>query len=1604
MYVDKVDELIDKILNMFYSDVWQSNKIKIRDTKFSDQGDLINKLVLDFINKIKENEMNIVGKNNVEFLKDTLKRYLCYYVYLSIYPIVNNEESFIKEIVEITKNIQQNKIQIKNFYNSANNSSLFKLCSLLDGIIVITGIDDIDKVYKLVKSNPNKYDPIIDFLNDVGNDLVQKLFIKKNPNYLHNIIKTIIFKQIYINQEKKDFLLFIESTEGEKIEYKYITIVVPKTDYIDFASIENILIQDFNSEIVEDVYNMMMEYDEYITTPIKANYKINQLFSKNIIVPIVEDFLRYHKTIDSGSDNVQMVDKIDSKERTSRQDNTKLKYIVTKMNDIIDYHSTKDDKKKKEIEKYFYGPLKDRRAILINELEEEKIIEKLLLQGSNVLANNPDFDDLYEIRQYAYINFRDLSKDGFTFKPEKTIEAVRDVNIQNLNQKGLRFLQLRIGNKNIPLNVVGIAIPNNISKSCMTLDMMKSISTINSNGYDGTYNLIRKNFEDKNNIYGRNKKDVYYWMFDINKDKIQNETFKNISNMNSDEYCKALLEKLYDDIMIMEIEKIEQYVSQRKDITLQYLKKIINAYNDNLLILTPKMIYDLMVSLMNYIIVGDYSYDKNENIIPGITSKLINLPVIIEQKEEKSIVRVKKGEEEKMEEIPLYETAVCMHNYEWDLMSMIRYKNPNKFNQLFFDFFKKYSMISKEKQFICKSCSAELDIAKYVTEYQGGNVEEMTISLAAERELENLPEYEKFTKSIKNIDKIISRIAGITKLHYYEGTEPIVKLRRQNIVKQVIDIIMVMSPILKEKNKNRARGEHSGKIYGIMKELSYVFGFDLDNEIFVYSSQEVDKFKLMKYDNILVYIVFAIIYELNNIDVLTMVDEKICNFILFEKFGINLFEKIIIRNNNSDGLTYITDYKLLCYVIFYISCMMSRYGMWFNISKEKSEEKKGQIDPLVQKMIIHTLVDMMNIILEINTQKSKNYLIEVVSTKFLIKLRTLFNDNKLYEKLKLIATKKLTIDADTKKVKVVEKEIPLIKSFGYSYYTTDKLRPRKANQPMIKEIKRTYSILTPINNLTILTNCETGKFHQWDTKFTCKLCKKTLDELMKEKEKTMKDNFMKNQIILLANKFCPDGKTHRFDPNTNKCILCNKPYSTDIGNTYSEGELTSMLKALSIRRDKNNKNIYNAVKQKTDVYDKTEKILIKLKDKYEKQYNNMSNVEKVIRQFIDILSGIMGETTTINNKNINLYHNTYIFMHDQYGNELKDPIILLEKDIIFKKEDNRNTIQYKVKNKNISVIYDAINLNLIGYKEGEKELVRYPIDKNDRFVIIHLSLLNKLRLFGFNSYYINVENIIEKYKYIKDSKEINKKVLIELLRTRLLNVKTIFNEIHRLLYQIINRFKGIDTNSVYKKYIKVFKSMKTVDSEGNIIFKDWKYINDTIFINSKVKETIEIIKDINGKEKYVNINDLIKIENTDKEYIYYFLTELIKLLIFNDDKYTKTNIGYMFADMIENIYETYFTNNYHNDLQKFNYILLASGSYTDETTFMEYNMDENFNIISEEDAEKQKELADIGNEEAEALDVDVDSEDVNEDFNDTEVQYDGPDVGENNEDYQLLGY
>ena len=63
---------------------------------------------------------------------------------------------------------------------------------------------------------------------------------------------------------------------------------------------------------------------------------------------------------------------------------------------------------------------------------------------------------------------------------------------------------------------------------------------------------------------------------------------------------------------------------------------------------------------------------------------------------------------------------------------------------------------------------------------------------------------------------------------------------------------MINNKLLQQDNLN-ARKEKASKTYGISKELSSLFAFPLDNTIFIYSSKEKDQYRILKYNNIIIF-------------------------------------------------------------------------------------------------------------------------------------------------------------------------------------------------------------------------------------------------------------------------------------------------------------------------------------------------------------------------------------------------------------------------------------------------------------------------------------------------------------------------------------------------------------------------------------------------------------------------------------------------------------------------------------------------------------------------------------------------------------------------------
>jgi len=431
MIINSIDELFDIILNKFFDFLYKKDVFKkfTTDPNFVIYQDEILKLIYEYEKTINPNDILKVIKNK-DYLTNILniiKRYCAFSIYLGIaYYYKDSRDLFITNIIETSKNQKDTTYVIENFFNSDNNSKLINFYSDIQNIIQLVEFKTIDKIKIIITNNPVKFYNISKIFEELGEDYIINNFLIKDN--FQNIIKTIIFRFIYLKEEKKEINNLLNEVDKINGEYKYIEIIVSNNKkLVDINIIQKFLtIKQLNKGYAEEIYNYLAEYQQEKEIIIKENEDyINYLFSNKILIPINEDFIRYHKD----------TEKYDI-ETTNKKDDTKIKYIITKMNNIVNYYSPmvyKNPKLKLEVEKYFYKNLDPRMAILYNDNEEIKIIQKLMIS-----ENSNDYDLLIELqnfRKYAYNNFKNASRDYIKLRTYKSIDSIRYINLKKKKKK-----------------------------------------------------------------------------------------------------------------------------------------------------------------------------------------------------------------------------------------------------------------------------------------------------------------------------------------------------------------------------------------------------------------------------------------------------------------------------------------------------------------------------------------------------------------------------------------------------------------------------------------------------------------------------------------------------------------------------------------------------------------------------------------------------------------------------------------------------------------------------------------------------------------------------------------------------------------------------------------------------------------------------------------------------------------------------------------------------------------------------------------------------------------------------------------------------------------
>ena len=1091
MYIFDYDIYFNKTLDIIYK--------KININKFN-KNDIIK------ISKDISNLFTPYSNKNDEIFEITKILLLSYLVIVSL---INDDIRDVKTI--IIKN---------NIIGSEYLGQLLSLIKTYNTILDVLNIENKNKLRELYNSNI-QYKLAIDILNNYGYTNVSlNLKTKDKELNKHNLIKLLIVLSFYKKFFRKKIFNLLFSFSDKK---QYIEIIQPKLKLLDYNNIESILnYKEINDGLTKQIFDYYekLEITENISNDI--NKKVNNLFNSKLVIPIVDDFLRYHKTTEKYQKITTQFNKFGDK----KKDQSKLKFITSRLDNIINMYSNKIQNNYKllsEIKKYFYKPLSHKNAIIYNEIEELDIIYKLNLMNKSALIGNSLYQELKNIRKYSYINFRHLKKFGFKYLHNKQLTVARSSIFNNNINKNIK-IDTRTINNDSDVNIIGIIILDNKSKlSKVRKKNISNIHDINDNGYEACKKILENKINNNNNTN-------YYWIFNGN-DKIEVDSYEISNNNNNIQNIKdkLILSKLYD----LSIEYTYNFIIKKLNIyttlDLFYSNYINHYYQNNLIKIKNNNTYiQLINNKINDLIPIDKNYtDKNDDMIFGILGKVKKLPVVKQNNKDTSKYIIVPYDDTSQltnneEELELFE---CQHVIDWNNTKRMKNKDPNKYNESIYNFVNKYvtsdSSNHYKQQFICKSCNQILEVEYIISDVFDSNTTGFNIQIETHKNLNEIKEYAKYSYLIKNIDKIVERIARINNFTIYIGNEKINKIRRQDIIKQVIDIITIHDKTLRSKNMNKREREIKAlQNYGVIGRYTNFFIFPLSDDIFKFSSNETDKFKKIKINNIISYIIFFMILDMNESQVLLLEFDKKCNYVIFDKIYKSYFKDLKVITDFSQNKYNLLNNEVFCYILYHISCMISKFNIWY-ISQENKNIKSNIF---TQYSIIHTVIDLINNLMEVTLNKKRNYLYDVILSKYINKLKILKNSNVLLE-IKESQGKILTINENTNKIVISKKKFESFRLNGedivkkrdfidqkrnYLYYYMNKfLKPKRSiNNEKLTTLNTKLKDLSKIRYAQIYNDNGIKKF---------KISLEKAKNLGKEYYKNMINNIKPYEIKSLKN-------------------------------------------------------------------------------------------------------------------------------------------------------------------------------------------------------------------------------------------------------------------------------------------------------------------------------------------------------------------------------------------------------------------------------------------------------------------------------------------------------
>ena len=447
-------------------------------------------------------------------------------------------------------------------------------------------------------------------------------------------------------------------------------------------------------------------------------------------------------------------------------------------------------------------------------MDEVKVMNKIINQGGKAMEGNEYYYELKQANQQAYFNFKDFQKYGTTINLllNQPINMIRYSNIENQNQLSHLEIDTRTGGNDLNINLVGLTIGpfNEIPIQCIKkenlidirnikLNYMKNdkiITKSSDNGYKIFLKIIKyflietlnissdiKLFHDYGKIQELNKDifdKVIYWIYDVEKDKYEMDTYENFKFDNFQENIKHMNANIYDNIIKLLNKKLIKLINENQTLKINQMETMIERYS-KISQLSLNQDDKRTLFIRDYlrtkkmddskIYISNKKLEMPEfRIIPKSNIYRIKIDIINPLHPQEYILFEAYSKEG--QEIILAKTEIkCQHVIEWYELNKFKIESLNKYNEKVTEFIDKFVLETKELDFVCKICGQILPIKQYVQDgsFDNNTQKFVTAYTPADIPLDEIKEYRKYGLIIKTLDSLINRISLITNTNALVG-------------------------------------------------------------------------------------------------------------------------------------------------------------------------------------------------------------------------------------------------------------------------------------------------------------------------------------------------------------------------------------------------------------------------------------------------------------------------------------------------------------------------------------------------------------------------------------------------------------------------------------------------------------------------------------------------------------------------------------------------------------------------------------------------------------------------------------------------------------------